>query len=165
MIRFLKYFVTILLISLSVSAETLTLKFPAGLYEGEIDNKQRASGFGKFRYNSGEVIEGTFKKNKPTNIKLFVKNELIYEGKVRGSSVNIYLDEKRATRQKIKLKLDIPEPINNSMYEIKKMGAWFEAVNNNGIIELSDKGKIDFQQAQSGGGGSSGGGGGGGCGG
>jgi len=163
MIRFLGYFVTILLISLSASA--VTLKFPAGLYEGEIDNKNRASGFGKFRYNSGEVIEGKFKKNKPTNIKLLVKNALIYEGKVRGSSVMVYLDDKRATRQNIKLKLDLPDPINNSMYEIKKMGTWFEAEYNNGIIELSDKGKIDFQQAQSGGGGSSGGGHGGGCGG
>ena len=162
MIRFLGYFVTILLISLSASA--VTLKFPAGIYEGEIDIKNRADGFGKFTFNSGEVIEGKFKKNKPINIKLIKKNVLIYKGKVRGSNVMVYLDDKRATRQNIKLKLDLPDPINNSKYEIKKMGTWFEAEYKNGIIELSDKGKKDFQQAQSGGGGSSGGGGGG-CGG
>ena len=50
---------------------------------------------------------------------------------------------------------------------MKKMAKWYEAEEINGVYELTKKGEMEFQQAQSsgGGGGDGGGGGGGGCGG
>ena len=165
--RFLKIFtITLSLLFISFTASAEVVNFPAGVYDGDVDDKGRANGNGIFKFNDGNIFEGTFKKNKLSKGKFTnIKGEIFYEGKIRWGSFNVYLDGKKV-RSNTKVNLDTGL---QSKIEMKKMAQWYEAEEINGVYELTKKGEMEFQQAQrsgSGGdGGGGGGGGGGGCGG
>jgi uncharacterized membrane protein YgcG len=163
--KFLKIFTLILpILFISFTASAEIIKFSACVYDGDVDDKGRADGNGVCEFNDGNVFNGTFKKNKFIKGK-FIDNEnnIFYEGKIKWGTFYVYLDGKKVRlNNKVSLETGL-----KSMIEMKKMSQWFEAEKINGFYELTKKGEMEFQQAQSGGGDGGGdgggGGGGGGC--
>jgi len=183
--RFLKIFtITLSLLFISFTASAEVIQFPSCTYEGEVDNKNRADGNGKCEFNNignvsemenffsnsnninlqNIIFEGTFKENKLKKGKFTDANgNILYEGKIKwGGNFYIYLLNDKKVRLKTKVNLDTGL---QSKIEMKKMAQWYEAEEINGVYELTKKGEMEFQQAQSSGGGDGGGdgGGGGGC--
>jgi len=186
--RFLKIFTLILsLLFISFTASAEVIQFPSCTYEGEVDNKNRADGNGKCEFNNignvsemknffsnsnninlqNIIFEGTFKKNELKKGKFTDANgNILYEGKIkRGGNFYVYLLNDKKVRLKTIVNLDTGF---RPTIQMKMMTKWYEAEEFNGVYQLTKKGEMEFQQAQSGGGDGGdggGGGGGGGCGG
>jgi len=183
--RFLKIFtITLSLLFISFTASAEVINFPSCTYEGEVDNKNRADGNGKCEFNNignvsemenffsnsnninlqNIIFEGTFKKNNLKKGKFTDANgNILYEGKIKwGGNFYVYLLNDKKVRLKTIVNLDTGF---RPTIQMKMMTKWYEAEEINGVYQLTKKGEMEFQQAQSGGGDGGDGGGGGGCGG
>ena len=120
------------------------IKFPAGIYEGEIDKKGRAHGEGVFKFNYGSVYEGTFSKSRFHKKGKFLdpQGNLVFEGIHRYGRFVSYPDTGKFSTAKQK-KSVILKLTTGVLIELeKKMDArWYEAKEVNGEYELTVEGK------------------------
>ena len=120
------------------------IKFPAGIYEGEIDNKGRANGEGVFKFNDGSVYVGTFSKNRFHKKGKFLDSQgnVVFEGKHRYGRFISYPDT--GTFSTAKKKKSVILKLNTgATYELKKKmdARWYEAKEVNGEYQLTVEGK------------------------
>ncbi len=126
-----------------------SLKFPAGIYEGEIDKKGRANGEGVFKFNDGSVYGGTFSKSRFHKKGKFLdpQGNVLFEGKHRYGRLISYPDTGNFRTAKIKKSVLI-KLTTGITYELeKKMDAgWYEAKEVNGEYQLTKAGKALYKK-------------------